>query len=47
MSTYRQNDDGSWTPAEPLGWLEEHARFARIVLALLGIGHCGKKGWRR
>lgn len=44
MSTYRQNDDGSWSPAEPIGWLEEHGPVARFVFWLRGIGHCGKPG---
>lgn len=38
--------DGSWSPATPIGWQEEHGRFARVVLFLLGRGHCGKRGWR-
>lgn len=47
MSTYRQNDDGSWSPAEPIGWLEEHGPIARLILLIRGRGHCGKRGWRK
>jgi len=39
---HRQNDDGSWSPAEPIGWLEEHNLFARVILFILGRPHCGK-----
>lgn len=47
MSTHQSSDGGrTWWPAEPLGWLEEHNRFQRLILAVLGIGHCGKRGWR-
>ena len=44
--TYQQNTNGSWSPATPLGWMEEHNRFQRTLLWLLGKGHCGKRGWR-
>ncbi len=40
MSTYRQNDDGSWSPAERYGWREEHNRWQRFVLWLLRRSHC-------
>jgi hypothetical protein len=43
MSVYRQNSDGSWTPAQPLGWLEEHNWFQRLVLRLRGIEHCNDR----
>lgn len=42
--TYQQNPDGSWSPAEPIGWLEEHGIVARFIFWLRGIGHCGKPG---
>jgi hypothetical protein len=44
--TMQQNPDGSWSPAVPLGWLEEHNAVQRLILLLLGRGHCGKRGWR-
>jgi hypothetical protein len=53
MSVYRQNDDGSWSPAEPLGWGEEHNRFARLIFWLRRLEHCNDKEgqkrstWRR
>jgi hypothetical protein len=37
---YKQNPDGSWSPAEPLGWLEEHNRWQRFWLWLLRRPHC-------
>jgi hypothetical protein len=37
---YQQNQDGSWSPAEPLGWLEEHNRWQRFWLWLLRRPHC-------
>lgn len=46
MPTDQQNPDGSWSPATPLGWLEEHNIVQRLILAVLGRGHCGKRGWR-
>jgi len=39
----QQNPDGSWVPATPLGWLEEHSRFGCWVLALRGLDHCGRQ----
>jgi hypothetical protein len=44
--TMQQNPDGSWSPATPLGWLEEHNAVQRLILFVLGRGHCGKRGWR-
>lgn len=44
----RQNDNGSWSPAEPLGWLEEHNRFQRFIFWLRRIEHCNdREGLRR
>ena len=37
---YQQNPDGGWTPATPIGWREEHGRFARLIFWLRGINHC-------
>jgi hypothetical protein len=37
---YQQNQDGTWSPAEPLGWLEEHNRWQRFWLWLLRRPHC-------
>lgn len=47
VNTYREDSNGNWVQAEPLGWLEEHGPIARALLFVLGIGHCGKRGWRR
>lgn len=47
MSAWRQYDNGSWGEAEPLDWQEEHNWLARLIFAIRGVGHCGKKGWRR
>lgn len=35
--------DGSYEPATPIGWLEEHNRFASWLLALRGLDHCGRQ----
>lgn len=43
---YQQNPDGSWSPATPLPWLEEHGPVARFIFWVRGIGHCGKPGRR-
>lgn len=43
----QQNPDGSWTEAQPIGWLEEHGRLARVIFAVIGVSHCGRKGWRK
>lgn len=47
MNVQQQNEGGSWSAATPLGWQEEHIWPVRVVYALLGLSHCGKKGWRR
>lgn len=39
-----QTSNGSWVPAEPLPWLEEHSRLQRFVYWVRGVGHCGKRG---
>lgn len=46
-NTLRQNEDGTWGEAAPLGWQEEHTGLAQKILGLLGISHCGKRGWRK
>lgn len=46
MTVYRRNEDGSFTPAEPLEWQEEHPWLVRVIYRLLGVSHCGKR-WRR
>lgn len=47
MPVMKQNPDGSWSEAEPLGWQEEHIFPVRVIYKLLGLSHCGKKGWRK
>jgi len=45
---YQQNPDGSWTPAEPIGWQEEHGWLARFIFWLRRIEHCNdREGQRR
>jgi hypothetical protein len=45
---HQQNPDGSWSPAEPLGWQEEHNLWQRLVLWVLGREHCNdREGQRR
>jgi hypothetical protein len=36
----QRNADGTWSPAEPYGWREEHNAFQRFVLWLLRRPHC-------
>lgn len=46
--TYQQNPDGSWTPAQPIGWREEHGLLARLVFWIRGVEHCNdREGQRR
>lgn len=40
MPTFQQNADGSWTPAKPIGWQEEHNLLQRFILWLRRIDHC-------
>ena len=40
MPVYQQNTDGSWSPAEPIGWREEHNPVQRLILWLLRRPHC-------
>lgn len=47
MNTYR-DENGRWVPAEPIGWVEEHGWFARLVFWLRRIEHCNdREGQRR
>jgi hypothetical protein len=39
----RRNADGSWSPAEPMGWQEEHNWLQRLVLWVRRIPHCNDK----
>lgn len=43
MAVYQQNDDGSWTPAQPIGWREEHNLLERLILWVRGIEHCNDR----
>jgi hypothetical protein len=48
MSVMQQNPDGSWSPAEPIGWQEEHGPLARLLFRARGIEHCNdREGQRR
>jgi hypothetical protein len=44
---YQQNADGSWTEAEPLGWLEEHNWLQRLIFWVRGIEHCNDREGQR
>jgi hypothetical protein len=37
---YQRMPDGSWQPAEPIGWQEEHNWLGRLILWLLRRPHC-------
>ena len=48
MPTMQQNPDGTWSPAQPIGWREEHGWFARLIFRLRGIEHCNdREGQKR
>lgn len=48
MPTEQQNPDGSWSPAVPLGWMEEHNLIQRAILWLRGVEHCNdREGQKR
>jgi hypothetical protein len=39
---------GGYSPAEPIGWREEHNLLARFILWVRGIEHCNDhEGYRR
>lgn len=40
MAVHRQNPDGTWSLAEPIGWREEHSLLQRLIFRLRGIRHC-------
>jgi hypothetical protein len=45
---YEQAPDGSWVPATPLGWMEEHNWLARFIFWVRGIEHCNdREGQKR
>lgn len=39
----KQNEDGKWVEATPIGWQEEHGWLARLILQLRGIEHCNDR----
>lgn len=43
MSTYERQEDGSWVPATPMGWVEEHNWFQTFILWVMGKHHCNDK----
>lgn len=47
MTTEQQNPDGSWSPAEPLGWMEEHNRWQRFLFWITRTPHCNDEALRR
>jgi hypothetical protein len=44
---YAQNPDGTYSPAEPMGWQEEHSWFARLIFWLRRIEHCNDREGQR
>jgi hypothetical protein len=36
-----------WSPAEPLGWQEEHNRLQRLIFWVRRIPHCNDEAHRR
>jgi len=43
VTVYQRNPDGTWTPAEPIGWREEHNWLARLIFWVRGIEHCNDR----
>ena len=44
----QQNDDGTWSEAQPIGWQEEHSLLQRFVLWVRGVEHCNdREGQKR
>lgn len=43
MSVYVRNPDGTMTPAEPIGWVEEHNWLARLIFWLRRVEHCNDR----
>lgn len=43
MSIQGQNQDGSWSPIEPMGWQEEHNWLQRFIFWLRRIEHCNDR----
>ena len=39
---YRQNSDGTYSPAPPEPWREEHNRLQRLILWARGVQHCNE-----
>ncbi len=42
QAAHTQLPDGTWVPAESMGWQEEHNWLQRVLLWLLRRPHCGK-----
>jgi len=48
MATLFQDLDGSWSPAEPIEWKEEHNWLQRLIFWIQGIEHCNdREGQKR
>jgi hypothetical protein len=41
MSIHQRQPDGSWVPAQPIGWQEEHSFIARLLFWVRRVEHCG------
>ena len=44
---YAQNPDGTYSPAEPMGWQEEHNWLQRLIFWLRRIEHCNDREGQR
>ncbi len=40
-------EGGAWVPVQPIGWREEHTRFQRFLLWVLGREHCNDREGQR
>lgn len=43
---YKPRTLSSSGPVKPIGWQEEHIWPVRVLFKIMGLSHCGKKGWR-
>lgn len=45
---YAQNPNGTYSPAEPMGWVEEHNWLQRLIFWLRRVEHCNdREGTRK
>lgn len=45
--TFQENEDGTWSEAVPIGWMEEHNKWQRFLFWLSRTPHCSDEAHRR